>query len=231
MAQATQEHQVPSPAAPAVRARRAHSSAPVPASPVRLRRRPALVGLGVALVALGGLTSAWLVRSTAATVPVVRVAAAVERGEVVERGDVALVDVRVDPSVPVVAAADLESVVGQVAVTGLLPGTLLAPDALTDQLLPGPGASLVGVALTPAQRPAGLLVPGDAVRVVATPAAQADVLLVVPDATAGQVVAVTAPDPAGVVTVDVLVPAQVAADLAARSATGRVALVLDARER
>ena len=36
---------------------------------------------------------------------------------------------------------------------------------------------------------------------------------------------------AGLTIVDVLVPSDVAADLAARAATGKVALVLDSRER
>ena len=57
----------------------------VPGSPARPRRRPALIGGGVALLALGGLTSAWLVSSTGDTVPVLAMAADVQRGEVIDR--------------------------------------------------------------------------------------------------------------------------------------------------
>ncbi len=227
----TQATQVPvTPAPSGARARRAHPPTPVPTSPARARRRPAQVGVGVALIALGGLTSGWLVRTTSSTVPVVAVAAPVARGEVIERSDLTAVQARLDPSVPAIPAGQLESLVGGVATTGLLAGSLLPPAAVSDQLLPGRGASLVGVALTTAQRPAGALVPGDPVRVVETPTTGGDAPLTEPDAIEGEVVAVTAPDPAGVVTVDVLVPENVAAGLAARVATGRVALVLDARE-
>jgi hypothetical protein len=149
-------------------------AAPSTAAAVRGRRRPALVGLALALVALGGLSSWWLVRTTSATVPVLAVAGPVERGQVIERTDLAVVQARLDPAVAAVPATDLDAVVEQVAATGLVAGALLAPGAVADDLVPGPGSSLVGVALTAAQRPGAVLVPGDPVRVVDTPAPQAD---------------------------------------------------------
>lgn len=204
---------------------------PVPRSPARARRRPALIGAGVALLALGGLTSAWLVTATGDTVAVVALAQDVQRGEVIDRADLIIVNMRPDPALDVVPEARLEEIVGRNAAVGLLAGSLLSTGATTDQMVPVDGLSLVGVALTTAQMPAEPLLPGDPVRVVDTPPAQADPPTGDPDTISGEVVSVNGPNDVGLTTVDVLVPAGEAAGLAARVATGRVALVLDSRER
>ena len=127
---------------------------PIPRSPARSRRRPAVIGAGSALLALGGLTSAWLVTTTSNTVPVLAIAQSVQRGEIIERSDLVVVDVRPDPLLDVVAADQLSSVVGASAAATLLPGSLLTPGATTDKLMPGKGMSLVGVVLTITQLPA-----------------------------------------------------------------------------
>lgn len=202
----------------------------VPRPPPRSRRRPAVIGAGVALLALGALTSAWLVGAAGDTVPVVALAADVQRGAVLERTDLRVVDVRPDPVLAIVPEARLEEVVGSTAATGLLAGSLLTPASTMDQLVPAEGTSLVGVALSAGQLPAEPLVPGDPVRIVDTPPAQADPPAVDPDTISARVVSVAGPDDVGLTTVDVLVPAGDAAGLAARVATGRVALVLDSRE-
>jgi hypothetical protein len=189
------------------------------------------MGAGFALLALGGLTSVWLVSSAGDTVPVLAMAADVQRGEVIDRTDLTVVDVRPDPGLAVVSEARLNEVVGANATTGLLAGSLLTSGSTTDQLIPGDGLSLVGVALASGQLPAEPLLPGDPVRVVDTPPSQADPPATDPDATEGEVVSVAGPDDVGMTTVDVLVPAGEAAGLAARVATGRVTLVLDSRER
>ena len=105
----------------------------------------------------------------------------------------------------------------------------MTPDATTDQLLPGEGTSLVGVALTrpAAGRAAAAGRPGAG---RGHPPSLADPPVEDPDTISGQVVSVAGPDDSGLTTVDVLVPADEAAGLAARVATGRVALVLDSRE-
>lgn len=203
---------------------------PVPRSPARARRRPAMVGAGIALLALGGLTSAWLVSSTGDTMSVLALAEDVQRGEVIDRADLTVVDIRPDPALTVVPETRLDVVVGTNAATGLLAGSLLTPGSTTDQLVPDEGLSLVGVALTTGQMPAELLAPGDPVRIVDTPPAQADPPAQDPDAINGEVMSVAGPDDVGLTTVDVLVPADEAAGLAARVATGRVALILDSRE-
>ena len=72
---------------------------------------------------------------------------------------------------------------------------------------------------------------GDRVRVVATPGDQGEVTSKEPRTIAATVVGVHGGDDTGQMVVDVQVPFDDAAELAARAATGRVALVLDSRER
>ena len=90
---------------------------------------------------------------------------------------------------------------------------------------------MIVVALTPAQLPAEPLLAGDQVRIVDTPAAQGEPPRTSPASIAGEVVSTVGPDNTGRTVVNVTVPAGQAAGLAARVATGRVALVLDSRER
>jgi hypothetical protein len=55
--------------------------------PVRTRRRPLLVGLGIALTALGGLGAVWLASAGTGTVTVVGVAKEVRAGDVIQKDD------------------------------------------------------------------------------------------------------------------------------------------------
>ena len=79
--------------------------------------------------------------------------------------------------------------------------------------------------------PAIPLKTGDDVRVVQTPGAQGQVGEVSPVTIAAKVVAVTRSQDGQFALVDLLVSADAAPDLAARAATGKVAVVLDSRER
>ena len=97
--------------------------------------------------------------------------------------------------------------------------------------MPGEGDSLVGISLTPAQMPAEPLYAGDAVRIVTTPGDQGELTEKDPVTIEATIVGVSRVAETGETVVDVSVPQPDAADLAARAATGRVALVLDARER
>jgi len=108
---------------------------------------------------------------------------------------------------------------------------LLTAAAVTEQLLPVAGQSLVGVAVTSSQLPAVPLQAGDRVRIVDTPAAQGEPPTVTPATISGEVVSTVGPDDTGLTIVNVTVAEDQAAGLAARAATSRVALVLDSRER
>ncbi len=175
--------------------------------------------------------SAWAYTSLGNTQEVVVARVDVPRGQVITADDLRLVRIGVDPSVSVVPASQAAGLVGQRAAVDLRAGQLLVPGSVTSQVYPQPGMSTVGLSLLAAQLPSEPLRVGDRVRVVSTPGAQGDVspsALVVFD---GMVVAVSARDASGSTDVTVQVESSVAAEVAARSATGKVALVVDSRVR
>lgn len=217
--------------APPMAARNAGRSAPPPVAPARPRRRTGVLAAGVALVALGSLGAAALARSAGDTRPVLAVANSVAAGQALQRSDLTVADVNADPALRPISANRLESLIGQRAAVALPAGSLLTDAAVTQLVLPAAGRSLVGVALTSAQLPAEPLRAGDQVRIVETPTSQGEPPSTTPATFPGEVVSTAGPDQTGLTVVNVSVPSQQAADLAARVATGRVALVLDSRER
>jgi hypothetical protein len=186
-----------------------------------------LVALGVTLIALGGLAAAWLTTVVGNTQPVLVLRADVDRGTVIESGDLTVARIGVDPAVTPVPDSQRDQVIGKRAASDLPAGSLLTPGSLTDQVIPAAGESLVGVTLTRAQLPARPVRAGDVVRIVSTPRAQDDPPAGEPAVLEAVVVGSRVLADTGQVVVDVRVPARDAADLAARAATGRVALVLD----
>jgi len=203
---------------------------PAVAAPPKQRRRPAVIGLGVALVALGGLGAAWLATSVSDTVSVIAVNADVARGEVIESSDLTTADINADPSLRPIRASRMDEIVGQHARNDLSKGTLLTSDAVADVIVPGEGEAMVGVAVTAAQLPARPLRPGDTVHIVDTPNAQDDPPRSTPESIEGVVVDSTVDEESGQRVVDVVVPDSDANALAARVATGRIAIVLMSRE-
>ena len=210
---------------------RQRSVKPPALAATRTRRRPGVLAAGVALVVVGALGAAYLSQVVGDTAPVVAVARDVQPGQVIERADLTVADVSNDPALAPVPADRLAELVGQRAAVALTTGSLLTDAAVTEQVLPAAGQSLVGVALQAAQLPAEPLRAGDRIRVVDTPASQAEPPASTPQTIPGVVVWAAGPDDSGLTIVDVTVPSGQAADLAARVATGRIALVLDTRER
>lgn len=211
---------------------RAKSADAAPAAvaprPPRLRRRPLLIVLAVAMVAVGALVgvSLWNASLTGADVVVVRVA--VGRGEVIEAADLGTARVGVDPALRTVPASALQGLVGQRALSDLAAGALLTPDQVGTVVVPGQGETLVGVPISPGLMPTGGLQAGDRVRLVQTPGQSGEVAGV-PVTIPATVVSVTPGDTQTVV--NVVVSTDRAAELAARAGTGRVALVVDSRAR
>jgi len=208
----------------------------VPAPP-RPRRRWGLFAAMVALVAVGAVGNVWLHAATTDARMVVAARVTIERGSVIDRAELSTVAVGAGSGLSVVPASDLESLVGQRAAVDVAAGSLMTPQSVTSQNVPGAGFSLVGVAATPAMMPGTTLVAGDRVRVVSTPGqdtvtAAADAA---PVSVSAVVVSVQAADPAGgqaaqsIITVQV--PSADAPGLAAMAATGNVAVVLDSRDR
>ena len=198
----------------------------------RLRRRPKLIALAVALIALGGALSAYIWTASSDAVSVVAISKNVQRGQTITDADLSTATITPDPNLRTVPSAQRDTILGKRATTDLAAGSILTPDATTTNLIPPAGRSLVGVAATTAQMPAWPLVAGDTVRIVDTPRKQDDPPASAPNSVQATVVRISAtPDANGLTLVDVTVPTATAAALAARTATGRIAIVLDSGER
>ena len=208
-------------------AEKASITAP-PASP-RLRRRPLLVVVAVALVAMGAMAGVWLWSAASTSVEVVVVRADVQRGAIIAATALGRVRVTVDPSVRTVPGDEMASMVGRSAAVDLSAGTLLTPDQVTDLVQPSTGMSMVGIPVAPGLMPSEQLRAGDVVRLVQTPGPSGVVSSKAPVTITATVVRVTPGETQTVV--DVLVTQDRAAELAARAATGKVAVVLDSRKR
>lgn len=222
--------------AAATSARRSRStgddSGPAAVTPApKLRRRPVLVAASVAAVCLGALLGVWTWTSTSNTHEVVALRQTVTRGETISQGDLMTVQVGVDPALSTIPGDRLASLVGQRAAMDMAAGSLVTSADVTTSVLPGKGMSVVGVALPPSLMPGQALLAGDQVRIVATPGQQGDVGQESPAAISATVVGLYPNGENGQTVVSVEVPQDQAAELAARAATGKVALVLDSRER
>lgn len=131
-----------------------------------------MIGLGLALTALGGLGAVWLASTGTGTTAVVGVAHEVRAGQVIQRQDLVSVEIATGSALRAVPVQRAEDVVGKRTLVRLLPGSLINPDAVADKLVPAPGQALVGLSLAPGQRPAVPMDAGDPVEIVYTPGSQ-----------------------------------------------------------
>ena len=201
------------------------------APPPKLRRRPALVAASLAAICLGALVSLWAYNSTSNAQSVLAIRQTVERGQVIDRDDLMSVNISVDPALHPLSADEADSVVGKRAALDMPAGGVVTAEQVTDQAIPPKGESVVGISLTPAMLPAAQLKVGDLVRVVTTPGEQGEIAADAPEATNAVVVGLAKDDTTGNTIVNVQVPFSKAPSVAARAATGKVAIVLDSRER
>lgn len=212
-------------------------SAPVPAAaaavPVRVRRRKGLLLGSAGSVLLGAVAAVWLFTSATDRVEVVAVRDTVTRGATITAEDLVVVRLGVDPAVPAVLARDAETLVGKRAAVDIAAGGLVTRSSVTDALVPGKGLTVVGLALGKGMLPSVPLKNGDAVRIVQAPgtAPAAGVGESAPVTTPATVVAVARAADNQSTLVDVLVAEGAAPELAARALAGKVAVVLDSRER
>ena len=202
------------------------ASAPSISPPTR--RRPWMMVLGVLLVTTCALAGTALVQSMDDRASVLVVARDVPLGQVVVEEDLVSAQISADPAVETVAADQTDAVVGQTATTPLAVGELVTMSKLESAPLPEAGHQLVAIALRPSQLPAQGLRAGDVVQVVSTPGEGGEVPTELPASVRATVLRVGEPDMDGISVVDVQTPATDGAVLAARVATGRIALVVEA---
>lgn len=199
------------------------------APPPKLRRRPVLIAASVAAICLGALASMWAYQSTSDAHSVLAVRQTIERGDVITAEDLMTVNISVDPALKPLSADQANSVVGKHAALDMSAGGVVTQDQITEQALPAKGSSVVGIALTPGMLPANQVRVGDKVRVVVTPGQQGEMPTTQPDSIQAVVVGVAKDETTGNAIVNVQVPPNDGPMLAARAATGKVAIVLDSR--
>lgn len=221
----------PAPAAPA-----AASASRTPHAPIRNRRRPTVIGLGAALVALFGLGGGWLATAGGQTHPVQVAASDIMAGHTLTATD--LRPVNVEGAVDFAATDDASQLVGKVAASDIPAGAVVAPSML-GSVATHKGESIFGVSVKPGSYPSTGLQAGDRVRLVlaastaGSPAAANPTAppagAAAPTAWAASVISVGEPRDDGSRTVDVSTPLGSAAPPAAYAASGQLVIVLDQR--
>lgn len=139
-------------------------SASLPAGPLRPRRQPRWIALGILLACLGGLGSVLLYQQSSITQNVAVVANAVSRGEVIQEGDLGVRQVGALTGVAVVPADQVTGLVGQHALVDLSPG-LLPINSVGQLALPTNRVQL-GLKLPSGRLPAGPLPSGSLVQLI-----------------------------------------------------------------
>lgn len=199
--------------------------------PPKLRRGPMVYVIAIATICLGALICAWAFTTTSNAQDVIAVRQTIERGSVIDRKDLVTVKVGLDPALKPMAASQIDAVVGKRAVLDIPAGGVLTAGQIADAALPPAGESIVGISLTPAMLPAGQVRVGDQVRVVNTPGDQGTVGSSKPETIEAVVSGVTLDETTGNTVVNVQVPHDDAARVAALASTGKAAIILDSRER
>ena len=191
----------------------------------RRARRPLVAGIGAALAVVGALGSYALVNHAGDRVAVLAVSHSVPKGQVVTAADLVVAQVAPDPALQPVAAADASQVVGKTAAVDLPAGSLLtAGEVRAGQSLTS-GKAVVGVLAKPGVIPAGQLLPGDPVAVVATPGQNGGKTTGAPQTINAVVVSVGAADANGNLVVDVAADPADGPQLASWASTGQVAII------
>lgn len=217
---------------PADATRSARRGAEPPASPTaasvapppKLRRRPILVVAGVAAICLGALLSLWAYSSTSEAQSVLAARQTVERGQVITADDLMTVQVGVDRALKALPSDDLDTVVGKRAALDLTAGGLVTAEQVTGTPIPADGTSVVGVSLAAGTLPVGQVRVGDPVRIVSTADGQEEEGAQVVEA---EVVDVVGDELSGTTILNLQVAFDDAPTVAARAASGEVAVVLD----
>ena len=137
------------------------------------RRRWGRVGGGLLAAVVGAWLFASLYVSAEDRTEVVALAKGVERLEPIQRSDLKVVSLPSDAQVEAVPASRVEELVGRVAATDLLEGSLLAAGQLlpVGERLVGADEAVVGLLVGPGDGPVSAMERGSAVLAVVRPAA------------------------------------------------------------
>jgi len=206
----------------------------------RRRRKPLFYVVCIGLMCLGAVVSAFAFTRASNSQQVVAVATTIHAGQTITSADLKLVSISSESDLQTIPASQQSRLVGRVALLDMAAGGIVTPESYGESVIPAKGQAVVGLALTPAQMPAGSINVGDQVSLVAVADDSSGIFSQDAATIGGTVVGVSVPradgtsggDPqTGNSVIDVSVPADVAPGLAAKAASGKVALVLGSRER
>jgi hypothetical protein len=184
--------------------------------------------------AMGG----WLYWTATSRVEVLTVVRPVAQGQRIQRADLDVVRVSLDPSVRAVPVREGSAVLGQAARVPLVPGSLLVRGQYGRDNSLLAGDAVVALALKAGQLPGAGLIPGDTVAVLSTPSTSSTGSPPGSETggsgSGGQEVLVRAAKVAGVTTgttgdstvVDLVVPFEDATTISSAQALGQASLVL-----
>lgn len=136
------------------------------ATSIKARRRPAIMALGVAMIATGALGGAWFLNSHNKDRPVVMVKANLQPGQKISRSDLTTTDISGGAAAALVPGSDLPSLVGTYPLGSMQPGTLLTKSMVTNSLTPREGSTIVGIPVKTGQLPGIGVQSGDNVTLV-----------------------------------------------------------------
>lgn len=194
-------------------------------SPVKVRRRPAVLAAGVVALVLSILVAVVVVNNLRDTTSVVVTNRDIAKGETISADDLQTRSINADAGIPVVT--DPSTIIDKQAASAIPSGSIINPDQTTLQVLPPEDYTVVAVSLPFQRMPVTGLERGDRVRVVDTPRDQGEPPTQGPIATRGQVIDLAEHPDQGITVVDLLVPEEEGSWVAARAATNRVAIVKD----
>lgn len=136
------------------------------------RRLPELI-LGILLIAGCALGAVLLAMSGRSRTPVLALGNDIQRGQAIEESDLTTVQIGTDGDVTYLPRSDLETVVGQVALTDLPSGALVTPEMFGEPIeLLERGDGQVGLTVQLSQMPSLGLALGDEVNVVVRPSGE-----------------------------------------------------------
>ncbi len=151
-----------------------HGPAPtldLAAAPAARRRRIPEIAAGLLVIAVCAIAALWWQSSSTETESVLALRHPIERGQVLEVGDLQVVGIDTDAEVSVLADTESAQIVGQTARSDLPAGALVVPEQFAEGSLLESGQGVVGLLLEAGQFPTLSLSAGDTVGVVLTPAA------------------------------------------------------------
>lgn len=204
-----------------------------PATVVKTHRSRRTIALAVALIALCAVLGWWAFSQATHTSSVVAMRSTVRAGEVVQASDLGTVNINDNSGLDTVPASQMSTLIGKRAQVDLAAGGVVSSASVADSSIPGKGSSVVGISLKAGMAPASNLTVGSPVRVVFLPAAQGQAQ---GEATSqapvsGSIVNLGSNLDASANQLDVLVPAEDAPAIQTAAAQGRIAVLLDSKDR